>query len=99
MSELGVALTVKRKNGMSVTDKEARALVKEMKAVVKRLKLTGSDGERLHGTDAHGRSEEDGSRIFIMTSSFIYKEMSEDIANDHYESDIAEGKKLIRELA
>jgi hypothetical protein len=91
MIEFGAALKVQRIDGSPIEDNEAKKLEREMKVLVRQRQFKGADGERLlceYFETAHQ------SAIFQMTSSYIYAVSPEDMADESFEEDQQQARKL-----
>ncbi len=99
MSEYGISLRISREDGAPMVAADCTELGLEMKEIVARLGLTGMcDDEPFACADAFRKNDDEGGRIYALTSSSIYGALPEDIAREHYDADLAEGERLVTEL-
>lgn len=80
-------------------DAESQAIEKRLRMLTKKLKLTSmADDEPLVCDDAYKKNDDMGRRLFVLTSSALYKEMDGEILEDHLKGDRKAGRALIKAL-
>jgi hypothetical protein len=96
MSEFGASLLLRRKDKKPISKSEAKLIEKEMKAIAKKLKLKNTDGA---AAPVHLPWDPDADgALFVVTSSWMYKDMPDEIAEDSFKDDKATAKKLVKPL-